>query len=317
MRITAYWLMVGTILCITGCAFVNVPLMPETKPLEETVIEGTGRSKVLIIAIEGVITTERRRLFAGIDNEPDTVARVKEEIEKAKSDKKIKALILKINSPGGTVTACDIIHKEILEFKKATGLPVIACLMDTAASGGYYIASAADTIIAHPTTITGSIGVIATKFNVQGLMQKLGIAEESIKSGDKKDILSPFRSMTPEEQRLMQDIINTLYQKFLDTIIAGRKALNREELIPLADGRVFTASQACDAKLVDSVGYMADAITAAKERAGIAEARVVVYHRPATYKNNIYSQAHITFFGLTEQEFSAYQPVRFMYLWNP
>lgn len=306
------------VICLfQACAFVNVPLMPSTRPLEETVLEGKGRYKVLLITIQGVITAERRRIFPGIESEPDPVARIKEELQKAADDKKIKALILKINSPGGTVTACDIIYKEIRAYREKTGVPVIACLLDTAASGGYYIANAADMIIAHPTTITGSIGVIATKFNLQGLMTKLGIAEESVKSGDKKDILSPFRSMTPEEQKLMQDIIDGLYRKFLDVVVAGRKDLTMEELRPLADGRVFTAQQALDAKLVDAIGYLEDAINKAKERAGLKEARVIVYHRPEAYKNNIYSQATVNIFGLGEQEFSAYQPLRFMYLWNP
>jgi len=302
---------------LSGCAFVNIPLIPATQPLEETVVEGKGRSKIVLLNIEGVISSERPRLLTGFDTEPDPVARVKEELQKAANDGKVKAVILKINSPGGTVTASDIIYKEILAFKEKTRRPVIACLMDTAASGGYYIANAADLIVAHPTTITGSIGVIATKFNLQGLMQKLGIAEESVKSGDKKDILSPFRSMTPEEQKLMQDIIDSLYHQFLRVVDAGRTQLTQEELMPLADGRVFTAQQALDAKLIDAIGYLDDAIKAAKERAGIEDARIVIYHRPNAYKNNIYSQATINILGITEQGLSEYQPVRFMYLWNP
>lgn len=305
------------IICCWSCAFVNVPLMPVTRPLEEKVLEGTGRQKILLLTIEGVISSERRRTFAGLDNEPDTVARVKEVLDKAKDDGRIKAVILKINSPGGTVTASDIIYKEILKYKEKTGVPIIACLMDTAASGGYYVANAADMIIAHPTTITGSIGVIAMKFNVQGLMHKLGIAEESIKSGDKKDILSPFRAITADEQKLMQEIINALYRQFLDVVDAGRKELSLDDLRPLADGRVFTAQQALDAKLVDAVGYLDDAIAAAKERAGLDKARVVTYHRPDTYKNNIYSQATINILGFGDQVFAEYQPVRFLYLWNP
>ncbi len=311
------WLLLLALCMLQACAFVNVPLMPGTRPLEETVLEGKGKNKLLLMTIEGVITAERRRIFPGLESEPDPVARVKEELQKAAEDTRIKGLILKINSPGGTVTACDIIYKEILSYKEKTGVPVIACLFDTAASGGYYIANAADMIIAHPTTITGSIGVIATKFNLQGLMTKLGIAEESVKSGDKKDILSPFRGMTPEEQKLMQDIIDGLYRKFLDVVVAGRKEMTLEELRPLADGRVFTAQQALDARLVDAIGYLDDAINTAKERAGLKEARVVTYHRPDAYKNNIYSQATVNIFGLGEQEFSAHQPLRFMYLWNP
>ncbi|MEI6127179.1 MAG: S49 family peptidase, partial [Pseudomonadota bacterium] len=176
-----------------GCAFVNVPLFQFTQPLVEKNLEGKGKNKILLIDIEGVITSGKKQSFLGSDTEPDPVARIKEELEKASLDKRIKAVILKINSPGGTVTASAIIHKELLKFKEKTGIAVIACLMDIAASGGYYVANAADKIIAHPTTVTGSIGVIAMKFNVKGLMDKIGVSDETIKSADKKDILSPFR----------------------------------------------------------------------------------------------------------------------------
>ncbi len=303
--------------CCSGCAFINVPLMQVTQPLEETVLEGQGKNKILLIDLSGVITSERRQSLTAFESGPDPVARVKEELDRAAEDARIKAVVLKINSPGGTVTASDIIYKEVLNYKEKTGVPVIACLMDTAASGGYYVANAADTIIAHPTTVTGSIGVIAMKFNVKGLMNKLGVTEEAIKSGDKKDILSPFRGITDEEKKLMQDIIDALYRQFIAVVDAGRKDLSADQLKPLADGRIFTAQQALDAKLIDAIGYLDDAINAAKARTGIEDARVIVYHRPAAYKNNIYSQATINILGLGEHSFGEYQPVRFMYLWNP
>lgn len=304
-------------LCCSGCAFVNVSLMQGTRPLEEKVLEGDGKNKILLIDIEGVITSERSRSFSGFEAGPDPVARIKEELDKAAEDKKIKAVILKINSPGGTVTASDIIYREILKYKEKSGAAVIACLLDTAASGGYYVANAADMIIAHPTTVTGSIGVLAMKFNVKGLMNKLGVTEETIKSGAKKDIMSPFRGITEEEKKLMQDIIDALYLQFLTVVDEGRKELTLDEIRPLADGRIFTAQQALSAKLIDATGYLDDAIKAAKERTGIDEARVITYHRPAAYKNNIYSQATINILGFDGHGFREYQPVQFMYLWNP
>jgi len=303
--------------CCSGCAFVNISLMQGTQPLQEKVLEGEGKNKILLIDIEGVITSDRKQSFSGFESGPDPVARVKEELDKAAEDEKIKAVILKINSPGGTVTASDIIYREILKYKEKCGNAVIACLLDTAASGGYYVANAADMIIAHPTTVTGSIGVIAMKFNVKGLMNKLGVTEETIKSGDKKDILSPFRAITDEEKKLMQDIIDSLYLQFLTVVDQGRKELTLDEIRPLADGRIFTAQQALKAKLIDATGYLDDAIKAAKEKSGIDEARVITYHRPAAYKNNIYSQATINILGLDGRGFGEYQPVQFMYLWNP
>ncbi len=301
----------------SGCAFVNLPLTGYVEPLEEKTLTGTGKNKILLIDVSGVITEENKKSLSGFSTEINPVARIKEELEKASRDKRIKALLLRIDSPGGTVTACDIIHQEIMRFKKKNNIYVAASFMNIAASGGYYIATAADSITAHPTTITGSIGVIVTKFNIKGLMDKVGVQEESIKSGDKKDILSPFRGSTPEERKIVQDIIDSLYQKFLAVIEEGRKDISKDKLKRLADGRVFTARQALDARLIDGIGYLDDTIDMVKKQTGLEEARVITYYRPTAYKNNIYSQANIQLFNIGGGEFTGYLPVRFMYLWNP
>ena len=316
MKKTFMIILCAAFLFCNGCAFVSVPLFQVTRPFMEKTIGGKGKNKILIIEISGIISQKSKQSLTGFDIKTDPVARIKEELEKASLDKRVKAVILKINSPGGTVTASDIIYREIVRFKEKKNIPVIACLMDVAASGGYYVANAADTIIAHPTTITGSIGVIALKFNVKGLMDKFGVTEESIKSGDKKDILSPFRGITKEEEKLMQEIIDSLHKQFIAVVDAGRKDLTEDEIKPLADGRIYTAGQALDYKLIDSVGYLDDAITAAKKHSGLKKARVVMYHRPMAYKNNIYSKATINLFSLGEQSFFECLPVRFMYLWN-
>ncbi len=301
----------------SGCAYVSIPLRQGVEPLEETTLSGKGKHKVLLLDISGIITEQEKKSFTGFGKEVSDVARIKEELEKAAHDKHIKALMLRINSPGGTVTACDIIHQEIMRYKKKHNIFVAASLMDVAASGGYYIATAADRITAHPTTITGSIGVIVTKFNVKGLMDKIGVQEESIKSGDKKDILSPFRGSTQEERTIVQEIIDSLYQKFLDVIEQSRPGISRSELTSVADGRVFTAQQALHTKLIDEIFYLDDALEMIKKQTGLAEARLVTYRRPSTYKNNIYSQATIQLLTIDGDGFTGYFPVQFMYLWNP
>jgi protease IV len=305
------------LLCCSGCAFVSIPFMRETEPFEEKTITGSGRDKILLVDLSGVITDVDKRSVLGFGKEVSDVARVREELEKAAKDRRVKAILLRIDSPGGTVTACDIIHQELLRYKKKHNVYVAASFMNVSASGGYYIATAADRITAHPTTITGSIGVIVTKFNVKGLMDKLGVQEESIKSGDKKDILSPFRGSTPEERKIVQDIIDSLYQKFLSVIEQGRPGISRQELATLADGRVFTAQQALQARLIDDIGYLDDAVEMVKQKIGVEEARLVTYHRPREYKNNIYSQANIQLFNIGGSGFMEYFPVSFMYLWNP
>ncbi len=272
-----------------GCITVKVSLFEEPEPLKEKVVSGSARDKILLMDISGLIMEGPRRPWFRLVGVMDA-SRVKEELEKAAKDKRIKAIVLRINSPGGTVSASDMIHHEIAAFKKEHDLPVVACLMGLAASGGYYVAQAADAIVAHPTGITGSIGVVAMKLNVKGLMEKLGVDSDVVKSGEWKDFWSPFRPASPEEKQLMQAIIEDFYGRFL-TVVAQGRHLPHRQVKRLADGRVYTAQQAKDLELVDRLGYLDDAIELAKEKAGIEEARVVLYYRPGSYRPTIYSLA--------------------------
>ena len=156
-------------------------------------------------------------------------------------------------------------------------------MMDVAASGGYYVALAADPIVAHPTTVTGSIGVIMVTVNAEGLLQKLGIAAGAVKSGPLKDMGSPFKALTGEERPIFQSLIDGLQDQFLARLVESRK-LPMETAKRLADGRVYTARQALDAELVDRVGYMDDALELTRKAIGADEAKVVVYHRPSEYR---------------------------------
>ena len=247
------------------------------------------------------------------------VSQIRESLQKAARDDKIAGLILRINSPGGTVTASDIIHHEIVEFKKRNKVPVLACIMSVGASGGYYIAAAADEIIAHPTAITGSIGVLLMKFNVEGLMGKIGVEEQTVKSGDKKDILSPFRKATPEEMALTQEIIDQFYGRFLDIVMARPgNSLSRESLRKLADGRIYTAGQALEARLIDKTGYLDDVVAEIRKNVGDDQARIVTYFRPGNFKGSIYSGAGEQG-GLLEiiGGMDSFTGSSFMYLWNP
>ncbi len=304
---------------LNGCAFVNVPLMQTPKPLEEQVLEGTGTGKILLIDISGTISEQEKSGGLLGRGAPSTVSIVRESLQKAEKDDRIVGLILRINSPGGTVTASDIIHHDLVEFRKRKHVPVVACIMSTGASGGYYVATAADEIFAHPTAITGSIGVIMMKFNVERLMDKIGVEEQTVKSGDKKDIMSPFRKATPEEVKLGQEIIDQLYSRFLDVIIArpGNR-LTRDELHKLADGRVYTAGQALERKLIDRVGYLDDVIASIRTSAGDDSARVVSYNRPGTYKGSIYADAGDKGSALEMLSgVDAFAAGSFMYLWRP
>lgn len=282
--------LLGMVLLLNGCAFVNANLVTQARPLEETTLEGEGRAKILLVDLTGIISEKEEGGGVLGGKRPSMVSRIKESLRRAEKDDDIAGVILRINSPGGTVTASDIINHEVRRFRERKKVPVYACIVGIGASGGYYVAAAADRIVAHPTAVTGSIGVLLHSFNAEGLLGKIGVSEKTIKSGDKKDILSPFRPMTAEEQTLLQDLIDRLYGRFLDTVLArpGNR-LTRPELTKLADGRVFTADQALAAGLIDQVCYLEDAIDGMKQQLHLDEARVVSYYRPGSYQGSIYA----------------------------
>ncbi len=313
------WLFLGLIpLFLFGCAFIKASLIPTPKPLRETTISGTGKNKILLVDISGIITERKRSTLTGLAEKPSLISRLREELDKASKDSKIKAIVLRINSPGGTVTASDIIYHEIKEIKKKRPIKVIAALMDIGTSGAYYAALSADKIVAHPTSITGSIGVVVLKFNLESLLRKVGIEDESVKSGDKKDFMSPLRPQTAEERKILQGIIDELHQQFIDVIAKERDGINIEEIKRNADGRIFTSDRAFELKLIDQIGYLEEAIELAKIEAGITEAKVIAYRRPEEWRTNIYSSADThQFFALLSHFFMDTMTPQFMYLWVP
>ncbi|MBT6229899.1 MAG: signal peptide peptidase SppA, partial [Candidatus Scalindua sp.] len=247
-----------------------------TKKLTETVIGGTGTDKILLIPLKGVITGQSsKKLF---QEAPSIVDSVKHQLEQARDDDNVKAVILEMNSPGGGITASDIIYKKVLEFKDETNKKVIVSMQDVAASGAYYISAAADKIIAHPTTITGSIGVIMPLINIANLVAKYGIEDNSIKSGDMKSIGSPLKKMSDDERKVLDDIVDEMYTRFVNIIAVGRN-MKIDNVRKLADGRIYTGKQALDNGLIDQLGYIDDAITLAKEIAGLKEAKIIKYKR--------------------------------------
>ena len=318
------WSIYLLFIILTGCAVVQIPLFPSVQPLEEKVLEGKGQAKILLLDISGIISEKKESEGLGLSQRISLVARIKEELQKAEGDSSIAGVIIKINSPGGSVTATDIIYHELMQYKKQAGVRIVACLTGTATSGGYYVASAADEIIAHPTSVTGNIGVIAMKFNVEKLLSKIGIQEETIKSGEKKDILSPFRPSTPEEKDIIQTIINTLHKRFINVVLAGRKrVLSKEEIERLADGRIFTADQALKVKLIDRVGYLDEAVEEMKDSLNLTEALIITYNRPGSYRGTIYSglpdtsHKEINLVAINGDGLSFLSGVQFMYLWRP
>lgn len=204
---------------------------------------------------------------------------------------------LEINSPGGSATGSDILYHEIMGFKERTGAKIVAALLDVAASGGYYIALPADSIVAHPTTITGSVGVIFMVPKVAVLMDKLGVAVEVNKSGTEKDMGSPFRPSTRDEQIIMQELTERMGRRFID-LVAKHRTEDPQILSKISTARIYLAPEALQLKLVDRIGYVDDALSEAKNLAGLPKgAKVVVYRRSTYPDDNIYNTSTSSHIG--------------------
>jgi protease IV len=246
--------------CFSFNSFKLLDTPVKSLELNEILISGAEKDKILVISIDGVISDRSSADTFGLSQKESMIARIKEELSKAYQDQDIKGIILKINSPGGGVTASDIIYREILLFKNNKKIPIVSLFMDTAASGGYYIAMASDKIVAHPTTITGSIGVVISGVNVKKGLEKIGIEDQTIVSGSNKNILSPLADFSKEQRVIIQSIVNDMYDRFYQIVLKGRPAISDSKLKLLADGRIFSASQAKQEGLVDEIGYFEDAI---------------------------------------------------------
>src|SRR2546426_543600 len=213
-------------------------------PLREQTVEGHGRAKILLLDISGFLSDEGGppSLVIGGPTPPRVplLVRVREELTKAAADPEVRALVVRIDSAGGTVTASHVIYPELRLFKRPTGPPLLPAMLDVAPSGGYYVALAADTIIAHPTSVTGSIGVLMVTLSAEGLLQKLGLATTTIKSAERKDMGSPLRARTDEERKIFQSVIDSLYGQFVEKL-AGSRRLGLETARKGADGRIYTA----------------------------------------------------------------------------
>ena len=233
-RSSAWIFCVVISLLFSGCITVQLGSRTSKDKLKETVVQGEGRDKILLLDITGFLSDVAP--WKPYSPPSTTLKDVKEKLRKADKDKRVKGVVLRINSPGGTVTASDSIYEEIRRFKEERKIPIVAQMIDTAASGGYYAALAADQIAAQPTTITGSIGVIIQKFNLHELLSKIGILSTPVKSGLHKDIGSPFRPQTEEEVKILQQTIDHLYSRFVDMVTENRKSLERNQVVELADG---------------------------------------------------------------------------------
>jgi protease-4 len=280
------------LLALAGTGCVQLDLFATTRgELVETRLSGPSRApKVLLLDVQGTIREAEEETSWLSPPEEGTAARVREQLDRARADGDVKALLLRVDTPGGSATASDLVFQEIRRFKEERRVPVVAQFMSLATSGGYYLSMAADEVRALPTSVTGSIGVIFVGVNLAGLMEKLGIDDQTIVSGPYKDAGSPLRRMRPGEREQLQSIIDDLQSRFVAVVDEGRPALDEARVRELADGRIYSAPQALEAGLIDAIGSLDDAVARARELAGLEKAQVVTYHRQREWRSNVYTR---------------------------
>jgi len=267
-------------LLLSGCA--NINLAPSyNQPFKEQVVQTSdgATAKVLIIDIAGTIDDQPKGGF--LSQAPSLMDSVLMQLKKAEKDPQVKTVLFKVNTPGGGVTASDILYHEIMVFKERTKKKVYIQMMDMAASGGYYLAMAGDHIQAHPTTVTGSVGVISVSADLSGIMDKVGVGVNVYKTGISKDMGTPFRSANALDKQLFQDLVEQMAGRFYQ-IVQAQRQLSDVAMLEVKSARIYTGVAAKQAGLVDSLGYLSEATQSACELAGEQHCNVVTYR----YKRN-------------------------------
>ncbi|MGB7347103.1 MAG: S49 family peptidase [Pirellulaceae bacterium] len=230
--------------------------------------------KIAVVDVDGLLINQNVSGLGSMGENP--VALFKEKLNAIAADPSIGAVVLRINSPGGGVTASDLMAHELMELKRKRNLPVVACLMVTGAGGGYYLASHADTIIANPTSVVGGIGVILNVYNMEDTMGQFNILADHVKAGDKIDAGTPERAIEEDEREMLQEIADSFHKRFVDQVKFARGDVDPK----IFDGRIFTGVQAEQAKLVDRVGYLDEAIAHARQMCGATpESPIVMLRR--------------------------------------
>ena len=279
-------------LLVAGCGAPSLLITPVTRQtgLEEIeVARGRRNAKVVVIPIEGLLANARAPgLLEPGDNKIDLLT---QQLDRAARDPAVRAIVLRINSPGGTVTGSENMYELLRRFRSQSGKPIVASVQEVGASGGYYVALAADHVVATPTSVVGSIGVIFNALSFEGGLNKLGIKSEVVKSGPMKDMASPFKDMSADERKVMQQTVDEYFARFRATVADRRRLTDEPAIARVSDGRVFSGAQAKELGLVDELGILEDAIDAARKLGDAAGGRAVMYRKPFGPGGSIYASA--------------------------
>jgi protease-4 len=307
LSVGANAVMLLLVLLLAGTLGAHLGAGPIDDGFQEHVVErGPARTKIAVVRVAGLIA----------DNLTETV---RQKLDRARRDDDVVAVILRINSPGGYLTASDALYHHVQVFAEETGKPVVAAMDGVAASGGYYAACAADQIVAQRTTVTGSIGIVAQYFFLNELMEdKLGIQSVTLKRGQQKDWPNMFSGQMTAEQRdyIMEALLDPGYDQFVD-VVAEARGMDRADVLSLATGRIFMGPEARERGLVDEIGYFGRAVEIARDRAGVAEAKVVEYVRPFGLMNIFGMTAKAeSLLDVKPETLGTFSSPRAMYLWT-
>lgn len=303
---------------------VNLPTAPDPGPMVPVVVRsataGPAAPRVGLIDVDGLLLNQNLTGLYSVGENP--VAAFREKLEAAASDGRVRALVVRINSPGGGVTASDILAEELRRFRAATGKPTVACLMDLATGGAYYLAVGCDRIVAHPTSITAGVGALVNHYNLQDAMAQLNIRAEPIKAGELVDMGTVTAPLSDEARALLQEMADGFRDRFLDRVVRHRPGLSAGGRRAIGDGRVVPATKALALRLVDQLGYIDDAIAEAEGKAGVVGAEVVLFQREGQPARSIYAitpnvpiQGEIVPFSYPGLDRSKLPT--FLYLWQP
>ena len=303
---------------------VKLPTASDPGEMVATVVRpghGGGTSpRIALVDVDGVLLNQNYGALYAVGDNP--LASFRDKLEVAARDPRVAAVLLRINSPGGSVTACDVMAEELRRFRAETRKPVVACLMDVATSGAYLIAAEADRIVAHPTGLTGGLGVIFNHFNLQDAMAQLNVTTDPVKSGGLIDMGTVTAPLDPPTRDMLQQMADAYRVHLQDGVRRRRPAMTDQDRRAIADGRVLLASQALERHLVDRLGYVHDAIADAERLAHVAGAEVVLFHRAGYPAHSLFAISPnpaplseaipMSYPGLDRSRLPT-----FLYLWQP
>jgi protease-4 len=309
-------------LLVAGCgsgSFLITPVSDTSELKQIAVQDGEKSAKVAIIEVEGMLLDDRSGGLLQPSENP--LSLFIQELNQAADDDSVKAVVLRVNSPGGSVTTSDTMYDAILRFKTKTHKPVIASAQELDASGAFYVSCAADKVIVSPTSIVGSIGVIFESFDFQDTLDKLGIRSDAVKSAPLKDMGSPYRHLTPEAREIMQGMVDEYFARFKNIVVSSRGLKDSTTIDLVTDGRVFSGQRAVELGLADQTGRLNDAIDLAMQMGNAPGGKVIMYKRPYGYSGSIYAEMPLSEPKSNDMNLklpmSSWIPEGFYYLWQP